>query len=155
MNQDNTVDLGVVQIHKNVIGDIAAASIKEVAGVQLATFGIIGSIAEAFGYKNYPSVMVTVDKDAQVSLEIRVIIHYGMNIPVVALADTNCDPDGIDFMIPGNDDSLRSLRLVISCIAEAVLAGQAKLDGDAASDEALAAAMADAGSEMVQSIETE
>jgi len=84
MRQDNTVDLGVVQIHKKVIGDIAAASIKEVPGAQLAAFGIIGPIAEAFGYKNYPSVSVTVDKDHQVSLEIRVIISYGMNIPVVA-----------------------------------------------------------------------
>jgi len=84
MRQDNTVDLGVVQIHKKVIGDIAAASIKEVPGAQLATFGIISSIAEAFGFKNYPSVSVTVDKDSQVSLEIRVIIYYGMNIPVVA-----------------------------------------------------------------------
>ena len=84
MRQENTVDLGIVQIHKKVIGDIAAASIKEVPGVQLATFGIIGFIAEAFGYKNYPSVSVAVDKDQQVSLKIRVIIHYGMNIPVVA-----------------------------------------------------------------------
>src|SRR5882724_8855673 len=82
--QENTVDLGVVQIHKKVIGDIAAASIKEIPGVALATFGIIGSIAEAFGYKNYPSVTVTVDKDQQVSLEIRVIIDYGVNIPLVA-----------------------------------------------------------------------
>jgi uncharacterized alkaline shock family protein YloU len=84
MHQDSIVDLGIVQIHKKVIGDIAAASIKEVPGVQLATFGIISSMAEAFGYKNYPSVIVTIDKEQQVSLEIRVIIYYGMNIPVVA-----------------------------------------------------------------------
>ena len=84
MRQDNTVDLGVVQIHKKVNGDIAAASIKDVSGVQLATFGIISSFAQAFGYKNYPSVIVTVDKDHQISVEIRVIIYYGMNIPVVA-----------------------------------------------------------------------
>jgi uncharacterized alkaline shock family protein YloU len=84
MHQDNTVDLGVVQIHKKVIGDIAAASIKEVSGAQLATFGIIGSVAEAFGYKNYPAVSVSVDKDHQISLKIRVIIFYGMNIPVIA-----------------------------------------------------------------------
>ena len=84
MRQDNTVDLGVVQIHKKVIGDIAASSIKEVAGAELATFGVISSIAEFFGYKNYPSVSVTIDKDRQVSLEIRVIIYYGMNIPVIA-----------------------------------------------------------------------
>ena len=82
--QENTVDLGVVQIHKKVIGDIAAAAIKEISGVQLATFGLVGSIAEAFGYKNFPAVSVTVDKDQQVSLEILVVILYGMNIPVVA-----------------------------------------------------------------------
>ena len=84
MRQDNTVDLGVVQIHKKVIGDIAVASIKEVPGVEIATYGVLTYFAEAFGYKNYPSVRVTVDKVHQVSLEIRVIIFYGMNIPVVA-----------------------------------------------------------------------
>jgi len=84
MRRDNTVDLGVVQIHKKVIGDIAAASLKEVPGAELATFGVIGAVAEAFGFKNFPSVTVTIDKDHQVSLEIRVIIYYGMNIPVVA-----------------------------------------------------------------------
>ena len=84
MYQDNTVDLGVVQIHKKVIGDIAAASLKDIPGVQLATFGIIGTIAEVFGYKNYPAVSVSVDKEAQVSLKIRVIINYGINMPLVA-----------------------------------------------------------------------
>ncbi len=84
MYQDNTVDLGVVQIHKKVIGDIAAASLKDIPGVQLATFGIIGTIAEVFGYKNYPAVSVSVDKEAQVSLKIRVIINYGINVPLVA-----------------------------------------------------------------------
>ncbi|MDE2010224.1 MAG: Asp23/Gls24 family envelope stress response protein, partial [Candidatus Omnitrophica bacterium] len=48
------------------------------------TCGIVGSIAEAFGYKNYPAVTVSVDKDTQVSVEIRVIIYYGLNIPHVA-----------------------------------------------------------------------
>jgi uncharacterized alkaline shock family protein YloU len=84
MNQDNIVDLGSVQIHKKVIGDIAAASIKEVPGVELATFGIISSLADAFGYKNFPSVIVSIDKEQQVSLVIRVIIYYGMNIPVIS-----------------------------------------------------------------------
>ena len=84
MRQDNTVDLGVVQIHKKVIGDIAAASIKDIAGVKLADFGMIASIAEAFGYKNFPAVSVIIDKDHQVSLEIRVILNFGLNIPVVA-----------------------------------------------------------------------
>jgi uncharacterized alkaline shock family protein YloU len=84
MRHDNTVDLGVVQIHKKVIGDIAVASLKDIPGVQLATFGAVSTIAELFGYKNYPSVKVIVDRDGQVSLEIRVVIDYGINIPSVA-----------------------------------------------------------------------
>ena len=71
-----------------------------------------------------------------------------LGVPVVAVTDTNCDPEGIDFIIPGNDDAIRSIRLISHHIAEAVLAGQAMRDGDEASEEAVAAAMGDAGSEM-------
>jgi small subunit ribosomal protein S2 len=46
-----------------------------------------------------------------------------LGIPVVAVVDTNCDPDGIDFPIPGNDDAIRAIRLFASRIADAVLSG--------------------------------
>lgn len=46
-----------------------------------------------------------------------------LGIPVVAVVDTNCDPDGIDFVIPGNDDAIRAIKLLSSKIADAVLAG--------------------------------
>ncbi len=46
-----------------------------------------------------------------------------LRIPVVALADSNCDPDGIDFLIPGNDDALRSIRLVTTFLVLAVEEG--------------------------------
>ena len=47
-----------------------------------------------------------------------------LNIPVVAVVDTNCDPDEIDYPIPGNDDAIRSIRLMTSKIADAVLEGR-------------------------------
>ena len=50
-----------------------------------------------------------------------------MGIPVIAIADTNCDPDGIDYIIPGNDDAIKSIKLIASKLADAVLAGQTKL----------------------------
>ena len=50
-----------------------------------------------------------------------------LNIPVVALTDTNCDPDGIDCIIPGNDDAIRAIRLVTSRIADACQEGQERL----------------------------
>jgi small subunit ribosomal protein S2 len=70
-----------------------------------------------------------------------------LNIPIIALADTNCDPDGIDYLIPGNDDAIRSIRLICSQLADSALAGQAAREGEDASDEAMLAAMADAGAE--------
>jgi small subunit ribosomal protein S2 len=47
-----------------------------------------------------------------------------LNIPIVAVVDTNCSPDGIDAVIPGNDDALRAIRLFSSRIADAIMEGQ-------------------------------
>ena len=44
-----------------------------------------------------------------------------MHIPLVGLVDTNCDPSGIDYVIPGNDDAIRSVKLIASAIADAVI----------------------------------
>jgi small subunit ribosomal protein S2 len=66
-----------------------------------------------------------------------------LQIPVVALTDTNCDPDGIDYLIPGNDDAIRSIRLISNYVAEAALRGQAERDGEDASEEAMAAVHGD------------
>jgi uncharacterized alkaline shock family protein YloU len=78
------VDLGNVQIHKKVIGDIAASALQEIPGVSLARFGLISSVCESFGYKNFPGVYVTLDKSGQISIEVRVDINYGINIPLIA-----------------------------------------------------------------------
>jgi small subunit ribosomal protein S2 len=50
-----------------------------------------------------------------------------LNIPVVAVVDTNCDPDEIDYIIPGNDDAIRSIRLISSRIADACIEGREQL----------------------------
>ncbi len=47
-----------------------------------------------------------------------------MGIPIVAIVDTNCDPDEIDYIIPGNDDAIRAIRLITSKVADAVIEGQ-------------------------------
>lgn len=47
-----------------------------------------------------------------------------LNIPIVAIVDTNCDPEGIDFVVPGNDDALRSIRLFLSTAADSILEGR-------------------------------
>ena len=49
-----------------------------------------------------------------------------LGIPIVGLVDTNCDPEGIDFVIPGNDDAIRSIRLFCAKIADAAIEGKAR-----------------------------
>ena len=67
-----------------------------------------------------PDLMFVIDtnKEAIAILEAR-----KLNIPVVAILDTNCDPNGITFPIPGNDDAARALQLYCDLVADAVLDG--------------------------------
>ena len=57
-----------------------------------------------------------------------------LNIPILCLADTNADPDGIDYIIPGNDDAIRSIEYVSSKIADAILEGKALRENKANSN---------------------
>jgi uncharacterized alkaline shock family protein YloU len=84
MSGENKVDIGFVQIHKKVIGDIAVSALQEVQGAKLASFGVISKFFELFGHKNFLCVNVTIDPDNQVSVEIKVSIQYGLNVPDVA-----------------------------------------------------------------------
>ena len=47
-----------------------------------------------------------------------------LNIPIVAIVDTNCDPDEVDYVIPGNDDAIRAVKLLTGCMADAVMEGR-------------------------------
>lgn len=68
-----------------------------------------------------PDVMVVIDADLE---EIAIAEARKLKIPVVALLDTNCNPEDIDYIIPGNDDAIRSIKLIGSIIADAVLEGK-------------------------------
>ena len=77
----------------------------------------IGGIKEMTGL---PGAMFVIDPRKE---GIAINEANRLGIPVVALTDTNCDPAGIDFVIPGNDDALRSIRLFAGAIADACLEG--------------------------------
>ena len=80
--------------------------------------------------------------------EIAVAEANRLGIPVVAVVDTNCSPEGIDYVIPGNDDALRAVRLFASRIADAVLEGQQMVaEGSTEAESAGAAAEEDATGE--------
>ncbi len=63
-----------------------------------------------------------------------------LNIPIVAIVDTNCDPDEIDYVIPGNDDAIRAIRLISSVMANAIQEGRQGMDAQEASAPAAAEA---------------
>ena len=83
-----------------------------------------------------------------------------LKIPIVAIVDTNCDPDDIDYIIPGNDDAIRAIKLFSSRISDAVIEGKRKFEEHAQADtdkEAVAVASAggdDVEADVPESVET-
>lgn len=73
--------------------------------------------------KALPSALFIIDPKRE---NIAVEEANRLGIPVIAVADTNCDPSGLDYPIPGNDDALRAIKLITSRIADAVLSGKEK-----------------------------
>jgi small subunit ribosomal protein S2 len=78
-----------------------------------------------------------------------------LKIPVIGIVDTNCDPDEVDYVIPGNDDALRAIRLFASRIAEAVISGRAMRESrqaEEAAAQAEEAAAADAAARLTRNV---
>ena len=106
----------------------------------------LGGVA---GMESLPSAVFVIDprKEAIVVKEAR-----KLGIPIVALVDTNCDPDEVDYVIPGNDDAIRSCAVIVKAMARAVADGRAQVtaaefkaaEEKAAADAAAAAAAAEA-----------
>ncbi len=79
------------------------------------------------GMNGLPDVLVVVDINQEINA---VLEAKKLNIPVVALIDTNCDPDDVDFVIPGNDDAIRTVKLITDTMAQAVIEGRQGVDSD-------------------------
>ena len=91
---------------------------KEVAALQKEIYNLEKNLGGIKNMKGLPSCVFIVDprKEHNAVLECK-----RLGIPVVAIVDTNCDPDDADYVIPGNDDAIRGIRLISSVIADAVL----------------------------------
>jgi len=83
------------------------------------------------GMSRLPGVMFVIDPKNET---IAISEAKKLGIPVVAIVDTNCDPDSIDYVIPGNDDAIRAIRLLTSKMADAVNDGVATRDAALQSD---------------------
>ena len=101
----------------------------------------LGGIKEM---KKIPGAMFVVDPKKE---KIAIAEAKKLGIPVVAIVDTNCDPDEVDYVIPGNDDAIRAVKLIASTIGNAIIEGrQGEQMGVAASDD-------DAADEVIEATE--
>jgi small subunit ribosomal protein S2 len=102
-------------------GRMAQFSKKEGARLDRELKHLQQNFAGVENMATIPDLMFVIDPNAEV---IAVREARRMGIPVVAIVDTNCDPELVDWVIPGNDDALRAIRLFTSKISDAVLSGR-------------------------------
>ena len=94
---------------------------KEVAGLLKEMANLERNLGGIKTMEKLPAAIFIVDprKEHNAVLEAK-----RLGIPVIAIVDTNCDPDDADYVIPGNDDAIRATRLIASVIADAVIEGK-------------------------------
>lgn len=91
---------------------------KEVIGLKAEMEKLEENLGGIKDMKSLPGVMFIVDPHNE---DIAVAEARKLHIPIVAITDTNCDPDLVDYVIPGNDDAIRAIKLISSVIANAVI----------------------------------
>jgi small subunit ribosomal protein S2 len=94
---------------------------KEMQGLRRERDKLMASLGGIKGMKKLPDMLFVIDPKKE---EIAVKEANKLGIPVVGVVDTNCDPDLIDYRIPGNDDAIRAIRLFCAAVAEAVIDGR-------------------------------
>jgi len=102
-------------------GDLARLPKKEAKRLEEELARLERVLAGLRGITTLPGALFVVDPHRE---HIAVVEANKLNIPVVAIVDTNCDPDPIQYPIPGNDDAIRGIRLIAGKIADAVIEGQ-------------------------------
>jgi small subunit ribosomal protein S2 len=105
-------------------GGFEALTKKEVLGLTREQAKLDRSLGGIKNMSGLPDVLFIVDVDHE---DIAVREARKLSIPVVAVVDTNCSPDGIDYVIPGNDDAMKAIGLYATLLADAVLDGKASL----------------------------
>ena len=114
---------------------------KEVANLKKEREKLQANLGGIREMRSLPGLMFIVDPDQE---DIAVKEAKDLNIPIVAITDTNCDPDLIDYVIPGNDDAIRAVKLIASVVANAIIEAnqgeefRVEEEGEAVAEEAVA-----------------
>jgi len=99
-------------------GEFALLPKKEVIKLKHEQEKLIKNLGGIRDMKELPGVLFVVDPRKE---HIAIVEARSLGIPIVGIVDTNCDPDEVDYVIPGNDDAIRAVKLLASKIADAVL----------------------------------
>jgi len=104
---------------------------KEVASLQREQEKLQKNLGGVKDMNKLPGCVFVIDPKKE-----HIAVHEAsrLGIPVIAVVDTNCDPEGIDFVIPGNDDAIRSIKLFTGKVADAALEGMARYKASGASE---------------------
>ena len=104
---------------------------KEVSGLRNEMEKLEKNLGGIKEMKEMPGVMFVVDPKKE---RIAILEAKKLGIPVVGLVDTNCNPEDVDYAIPGNDDAIRAVKLIADCMANAVIEGRQGEDAEVASE---------------------
>jgi len=121
-------------------GEWRRLSKKEALWLRREKDKLLNSLGGIRAMSVLPDIVFVVDVERE-QLAVREANKLG--IPIVALVDTNCDPEPIDYVIPGNDDAIRAIRLVTTRMAEAVIEGRGAYEAGIAEQEVMAAGAVD------------
>ena len=113
-------------------GTFSLLTKKEAASLEKERQKLEKNLAGIREMKDIPGIIFIIDPKKE---RIAVAEAKKLSIPIVAVVDTNCDPDEIDHVIPGNDDAIRAIKLMASKIADAVIEGRAALAKETAQAE--------------------
>ena len=102
-------------------GTFAMLPKKEVIKLQLEIEKLEKFMGGITGMKKQPDALFIVDPRKE---RIAVAEAHKLGIPIIAIVDTNCDPDEVDSVIPGNDDAIRAVRLISGAMADAIIEGR-------------------------------
>lgn len=100
---------------------------KEVALLKKELAKLEKYLSGIAGMKNVPDALFLIDPRRE---EIAILEAKKLGIPVIAIVDTNCDPEMIDYPIPGNDDAIRAIKLISGLMADAMIEGRQGEDAD-------------------------
>ena len=104
---------------------------KEVIGLRKEMDKLEKNLGGIKEMNTIPGVLFVVDPKKE---HIAVLEAHKLGIPVVGLVDTNCNPEEVDYAIPGNDDAIRAVKLIADCIANAVIEGRQGEDAEVADE---------------------